>query len=281
MRVPGKDFDTLEVAGKYSPDDMWSDGVTMWVTTGANIYAFDMTTKARVPGKDFALVGDNYWPAGIWSDGVTIWVMDAVDDKIYAYNMPPASGAGTTSTPRPVPLPTAFQRNPAQDFDTLLSAGNREATGIWSDGVTMWVADTGFDTKIYAYDRTTKQRVPGKDFETLAAGNGSPRGIWSDGVTIWVVDERLVDAKIYAYDMTTKARVPGKDFALVADNFSPKGIWSDGVTMWVVDWRNSKIYAYDMTTKARVPGKDFALVGDTFWPMGIWSDGVTMWVVGR
>ena len=30
---------------------------------------------------------------------------------------------------------------PDRDFDTLRAAGNRNPTGIWSDGMTMWVAD--------------------------------------------------------------------------------------------------------------------------------------------
>ena len=45
--------------------------------------------------------------------------------------------------------------------------------------------------KIYAYDLTTKQRVPGKDFENdylVAAGNDWPTHIWSDGVTMWVTN---------------------------------------------------------------------------------------------
>ena len=31
----------------------------------------------------------NDYPWGIWSDGETMWVVDRIDDKVYAYNMPP------------------------------------------------------------------------------------------------------------------------------------------------------------------------------------------------
>ena len=33
--------------------------------------------------------------------------------------------------------------NPVQDFNTLIAAGNNYPQGIWSDGTTMWVVDTG------------------------------------------------------------------------------------------------------------------------------------------
>ena len=79
-----------------------------------------------------------------------------------------------------------FARDPAEDFNTL--ALNTNPEGIWSDGTTMWVADS-FDDKIYAYSLATKARDSGKDFDTLAgAGNNFPEGIWSDGTTMWVAD---------------------------------------------------------------------------------------------
>ena len=82
----------------------------------------------------------------------------------------------------------AFARNPALDFNGLSAAKNNHPVGIWSDGTTMWVADTA-DDKIYAYNLGTKARDAGKDFNTLAgAGNNNPEGIWSDGTTMWVVD---------------------------------------------------------------------------------------------
>ena len=54
--------------------------------------------------------------------------------------------------------------------------GNGDPSGMWSDGVTMWVADS-VDYKIYAYRMSDKSRDSGKDFDTLvAAGNGDPTG---------------------------------------------------------------------------------------------------------
>ena len=176
-------------------------------------------------------------------------------------------------------------RVPGKDFDTL-DAQNTNPTSLWSDGETMWVADTDFDNgfvnpKLFAYDVDTKARVPGQDF-TLHAGNGIPQGIWSDGETMWVTDYAFGDDKLYAYDLETKARVSGRDFDTLnaAGNDFPSGLWSDGVTMWVADFGDDKLYAYDLESKERVPGQDFDTLkaAGNKNPRGLWSDGVTMWV---
>ena len=178
------------------------------------------------------------------------------------------------------PTSGPFSRNSAEDFDGLYEAENDDPEGIWSDGTTMWVADSS-DSKIYAYNISNKARVSSKDFDTLdSAGNDSPEGIWSDGTTMWVADSS--DDKIYAYNMSNKARVSSKDFDTLdsAGNDSPEGIWSDGATMWVADYSDDKIYAYNMSNKARVSSKDFDTLDSAGndHPRGIWSDGATMWV---
>ena len=91
---------------------------------------------------------------------------------------------------------------PDRDFNTLKAAGNRNPTGIWSDGTTMWVADAS-DDKIYAYNMRTRARDRGRDFNTLAASKttlqgsgltGRPCGWWT-----------RADGRIYAYNMRTKS----------------------------------------------------------------------------
>ena len=112
QRVPDEDFDTLKAAGNYQPEGIWSDGVTMWVsnshTGGRKIYGYDLTTKARVPAREFdTLSGAGQSdPKGLWSDGATMWVADKLQDKLYAYHMPPLAAiaplgapSGLTATP--------------------------------------------------------------------------------------------------------------------------------------------------------------------------------------
>ena len=170
-----------------------------------------------------------------------------------------------------------FAHNCHQHF--TLATGNKNPTGIWSDGTTVWVADDA-DRKLYAYNLPTKARVSGKDLTALDASNVLPAGIWSDGTTMWAAERGL--AKLYAYRMSDGERDADKDFDTLraAGNTAPRGIWSDGTTMWVADAYDDKTYAYDMSTKARDAGQDFdtlsAAGNDN--PQGIWSDGTTMWV---
>ena len=73
---------------------------------------------------------------------------------------------------------------------------------MWSDGDTVWVADSS-DAKLYAYALDGGARRPELDFDTLeAAGNANPRGIWSNGDIMWVSDPG--DDKLYAYNMPAR-----------------------------------------------------------------------------
>ena len=165
------------------------------------------------------------------------------------------------------------------DLDGLIAAGNRTAAGIWSNGTTTWIADSG-DDKIYAYN-PDGTRDSAKDFDTLAAAeNTNAAGIWSDGTTMWVGD--FFDNKLYAYRMSDQERDDTKDFDSLgaAGNTAPTSIWSDGTTMWVSDFSNFKLYAYRMSDQERDDTKDFdslSAAGNST-PNGIWSDGTTMWV---
>ena len=282
-RDASKDFNTLVGVGNDAPRGMWSDGTTMWVVDAYDkkIYAYDLASKAWDASKDFNTLANNSndRPTGIWSDGTTMWVADVYDGdydrqisadydrKIYAYGL--ASKA----------------RDASKDFNTLAGTGNDSPRGMWSDGTTMWVADT-VDGKIYAYDLASKAWDASKDFNTLTlvgTGNHNPTGIWSDGTTMWVAEPDWSTEKIYAYDLASKAWDASKDFNTrdAADSDGVEGIWSDGTTMWVANSIDHKLYAYDLASKARDASKDFntlAAAGNNY-PYDIWSDGTTMWVV--
>ena len=166
----------------------------------------------------------------------------------------------------------------ALDLDGLIAEDNDSPDGIWSDGTTMWVADSA-DDKLYAYN-TDGTRDSDKDFDTLSeAGNNAPGSIWSNGTTMWVADSD--DQKLYAYRMSDKGRDSAKDFDTLATalNTDLGGFWSNGTTMWVADWSRDKLYAYN-TDGTHDSAKDFvtlSLAGNNN-PYGIWSDGTTMWV---
>ena len=263
--------------------------------------------KLALPSSDGAYsrytsgIGDTVilteYAAGIIVRNSKDWAVDTVVTAELHFNSQldnnavPAFSAGTdavandrgTALPAEMPVTAGlgpYARDPAKDINTLDTAGNDTPVGIWSDGITMWVADYD-DHKLYAYNLSTSVRDPARDFNTLnGVGNDKPTAIWSDGITMWVADNS--DDKLYAYNLSTRARDPAKDFNTLdaAGNETPVGIWSDGVTMWMADFVDVKLYAYNLSTRARDPARDFntldAAGNET--PVGIWSNGITMWV---
>ena len=197
---------------------------------------------------------------------ITVTAEDTTTIKAYTVNI----NQGVTD---------AYGWKAEDDLDGLIAAGNRTVDGIWSNGTTTWVADSG-DDKIYAYN-PDGTRDSAKDFDTLAAAeNTNAAGIWSDGTTMWVGD--FFDNKLYAYRMSDQERDDTKDFDSLgaAENTAPTSIWSDGTTMWISDFLDFKLYAYRMSDQERDDTKDFeslAAAGNST-PNGIWSDGTTMWV---
>ena len=234
--TPTRDLDGLKAAGAISPDGIWSDGTTIWVSNFAfaddKLYAYKLSDGTRDSAKEFDLDSDNGVSRGIWSNGTTIWVADLPDTKLYAYTL--AGGA----------------RDTAKEF--ALDSANGSPRGIWSDGTTIWVAD-GSDYKLYAYTLDGGARDADKEF-ALPAANDSPQGITSDGTTIWVAD--LNDDKLYAYALSGGARQAGRDFTTLTGtggfgaNRFPGGLTSDGATMWALEvdfiGEPRKIYSFNM-----------------------------------
>ena len=182
---------------------------------------------------------------------------------------------------------------PTRDINALHAARNRKSSGIWSDGTTLWVADTGgrygdlfVDDKVFAYTLETGARNQDKEFDLARSpsdqstdDNGVPGDIWSDGTTLWVLDE--TDKKLYAYELSSGTRQDGsggttdREFSLHSANGVPGGIWGDGTTLWVTD--SGKIYAYALSDGKRQDGTDGTTNREFNFSGGdIWSDGTTL-----
>ena len=55
------------------------------------------------------------------------------------------------------------RRLPGSEFDTLDGAGNNDPRGVWSNGMTMWVADFS-DDELFAYEMSDMSRDSSEDF---------------------------------------------------------------------------------------------------------------------
>ena len=200
-RKPAQDFETLAAAGNNAPRGIWSDGATMWVADSVNdkLYAYKMSDKSHDSAKDITLDSDNSGPGGVWGNSDTIWVAnnDPNDssDKIFAYKR--SDGTHDSS----------------KDFTTLNGAGNNAPRGIWSDGITMWAADS-VDDKLFAYRMSDRSRDPANDLD-LHSDNGLPQGIWSDGNVMYVADPTA--EKVFVYDLSGYTDITGA----TAPNYYP------------------------------------------------------------
>ena len=152
--------------------------------------------------------------------------------------------------------------------------------GIWSDGETLWGANTG-PRRLDAVDLDTGSPVTSRAFSSLP-GTSSSGGVVGHGNTLWVVDS--VQDKLVAYDHTTRQRKADSDIDLDDVNSSPRGATSDGEFIYVandgITDATDRVYAYRISDGAFVPENTIRLT-NTGRPAGAWTDGTTIWVVNQ
>ena len=200
-RQDTKDIDLSTVNVK--PYGIWSDGTTIWAlnTRDDKIYAFSLTDGSRDENKELRLDSSNDVPAGIWSDGATMWVVNQIDKKLYAYALDGGARQSdkdiVLSFDRPRPLGIwsdnttvwiayDYHQDYVDDDDFKLYAftlegGARQSdkdvaisidlfsrsSDVWSNGTTMWLADS-FHDKLIAYE--LPQRATSSDGTLSAMG---------------------------------------------------------------------------------------------------------------
>ncbi len=247
------DPDTTPVAS------MWSDGDVLWVAGPDWVHAYDLQTGARQTDRDFRLThvhdihGDDlndgrFEGGGLWSDGEHLYALEGLYGGLYAYD--PATGHR-----RP-----AYDRNgtrPNRPSLNIAEIANPHPEGIWSDGTTMWIADSDFN-RVVIIDlatgsyQSTKIRGVGRRH-----GNSNPRDVWSDGDVMWILDDE--DDRVYAYDIDDADRHTSLEIGTLGrvGNDDPAAIWSDGDTMWVLDSEDLIVYPYPMAARARLASLSF------------------------
>ena len=288
LPYPSGNFDLS--SDNANPGATWSDDTTLWVldATDKKIYTYALS-DGTADTTGLSLATDNADPAGMWSNGTTIWVSDSDDDKLYAYTMNPwmvdgdsdfsltglnaaasslggvwSNGAGTIWVAHRSTdgsgRATAFNTgNGSLDTDRTfdLNALNSNPAGMWSDGRTMWVLDTGA-AKMFAYDLDTGRSLPHRDVDALIArfeqisdttptsvvGIGSPTGFHvgesgSGGPLRW---PRSLPPECFEANAETDA-----DGNIVEPDppISPMPPCDRpyGRMMWVVDGQNNKVHA--------------------------------------
>ena len=225
--------DDISIPQVTTPRGLWTNGETMWVveagaTGSQKLFAYNAKNEQRQAGKDIRLDSSSGNPVGIWSDGETIWVADdgSGNDFLFAHDL----DQEPTDTQLLVP-----------NKSISLHSDNADPAGVWSDGETIWVADSD-DLKVYAYDLEAKTRKSDDDFDLLET-NGDPRSMWSDGETMWVLD--FEKKYVFAYPFGTwDLGMLSKEFWLHPANSNPTGLAGYGKRLWVTDEEDEKLYSY-------------------------------------
>ena len=276
-RVPSKDLEPwLEVPmgiwgtvdGDGDGDVLWLIGYNLLLSEGGWLYDGHLESRDLTAGDDFdtrlsasATNAGGIQSSGLWSDGTTMWVLrDVVEPETDI----PISGGNKI---RAYTL-SGFNRDSAKDI--TVAGANTKPSGLWSDGTTLYTADSG-QKKVFAYTLSSGARDSAKEFNLfdggdslLSDGNSLPAGLWSDGTTMWVTDG---DRRVYAYTLATGAYDSDKSFSasvnvvarrdmdlLVPTTNTPHGIWSDGTTIWITDVTAGGVHAFNLTGTTPVGG---------------------------
>ena len=249
----------------------WKEGSGSWTNpsdvSSATVTGMTHAITGLIPGVPYSLrvVATNAIGDSTPSPDLTVTVRPPIVIT---------GGGGGGGRSGPTPSDVDFEWNVTRDIEQL-DGGNDRATGVWSNGETLWIAENGEGAgdAVYAYDLASGERQQEREFE-LDERNRAPRGVWSDRTTIWVSDSG--QNRLFAHNLESGERLPERDIALAERNRDARGIWSDGETMWVLDSRADALFAYALASGELLA--EYALDSANDDPHGIWSDGVGVWV---
>ena len=223
----------------------------------------DVAWGERLPDRDIVLDSDS-GPTGLWADDNNAWVITDWDDgKVQVYRLSDGSER--------------------EELGFTLADWTGLASALWSDGMTLWVADYSGWVRAYRLSDGARRSDQDLDRDTLGdANNNNPTGLWSNGTVMWVADFNW--GKAFAYRLSDGARVSDREFNLTGkdgSSINPFGLWSNGETLLASNWQeNSEVLAYNLSDGARQASTDIDTRASGATRLsGIWSDGETLWVV--
>jgi hypothetical protein len=250
-----------------SPQQVWSDGINLYIADSGNyvirkivIATGVTTTVAGYPRAQGAVDGVGAaarfaHPNGVWSDGTNLFVTDSDNHAIRKIVL--ATGAVST-------LAGALG-NPGLVDASGTDARFRRPMGICGDGTNLYVADTGNNAiRRVAIATGAVTVVAGSTAGTAGfldnygtdARFTSPQGVFCDGGIIYVADNNA----IRKYDLGTNlvATIAGTLMAGSTDGAggpagvarfdSPVALWGDGTFLYVADHFTNTIRKVTIST---------------------------------
>ena len=206
-----------------SPNGIWSNGTTLWVTQylSTQLYAYTLATGARDASKEFTLHASNDSPRGH-----VVGRHDPVGDgrlQDPGVRLHPG-GPGVRGTNK------EFTLNSRQRPSRRHLVGRHDHVGA------------GLERPRACTHTPCRRRAPTRPRSSACTPTTTVGATLVGRQTKWVSDWK--DKKVYAYLLAGGARATAREFELHADNGSPRGIWSDGTTLWVADSSVRKVFAY-------------------------------------
>lgn len=190
---------------KLAVVDNWAHRILLWDT-----YPATTTTNAiRVIGQgNFTNTASARSasrlsnPSAIWSDGTKVVVADTDNNRVLIWNAWPSSNGTAASI-------VLGQSSFTAGTSGLSSLKMNAPQGVWSDGTSLWVADTGNNRILYyatipTASNTAATAAIGQvnlttgDYDCSATGMGSPTQMTSDGTRFYVADTGCHRIKIYS-----------------------------------------------------------------------------------
>ncbi|MEI6207741.1 MAG: hypothetical protein WCP20_13240 [Desulfuromonadales bacterium] len=300
----------------YHPTDITTDGTNFYITDYLNnvIRKMDasgvVTTLACTDADSGAAIGF-YRPTGITTDGKNLYVVDSGTNTIRFIDIASrkVTTIGSTSGSAGSVDTTLFP--PASTADKTYARFNNP-TGITTDGVNLYVADSGNQTirRIVIATRavSTLSGISGSagtvDGTRTEARFNLPARITTDGSSLFVTDfgnrtvRRIAIATGAVSTIAGKAGPLGSDSGTIdstdgtgatAQFYQPNGITTDGTSLYVTDsYKNTirriVISSGAVTTIAGTAGtaghNDAIGAAATFdTPIGITTDGAALYIV--
>ena len=229
-----------------------------------------LTTDELYPPEGVGRLDPMYSPYTLWSDGDTLWVGERDEGLLLPYRL---SDGQLLRGRRFIMGPFA----PQSGHSYLAPAA------LWSDGKTMWVADSMIDQMIFAVKLEPERwlNFPSDLFVPSAFDNcyipeeprvsdvmrsatctnemalrdalvdprlDSPVGAYSDGRWLWIAVDYYKDknkaGRLLAFNLLSGERAASRDITLHADIKKPVGMWSDGENLWVTDGATKRLYTF-------------------------------------
>jgi hypothetical protein len=222
----GAAFGDSQGLGTILDNDSPASATKFYVVDSVADRTFEYGTAGQtLAGDDWALAAANTNARGATSNatGSRLWVVDSAG-KVYVYD------------------------NNGNSLGTWTAGGVRQAEGITTDGVNIWIVDARDNRTLYYADAaqaTTGTIQPTSTF-TLAGVNDHPTGIATDGTYIWINDDdKTNEDNIWRYTLAGQFQ-GGWD--LPSPNTKAAGITIDPThasdSIWVVDSGTDKVYEY-------------------------------------